>query len=400
MAEHPLSDKTTLNYTRALIKYVRGNLHTEWRVLVDIAGSQTAAVLLRQILYWSGNPKARANGGWFWKTKEDWQAETGLTRRELETAEPTLSHLIETKRKYVAGSTKKHYRLRPEVYLARLTEVLNIGIPGVRICGVAPTAASQNVEKVISHYTKCGVAPSQNGVLLGDQLHKTGSNGCTERVAGRYPPPQIVQEQHHETGSSYGESNKDSNRDLNTPNKLGQEAPPAHPSSSGLNPEDVWKSAYSVLEIQLDSASFKTWVQDAVLIRFEGNTFVIGARNAHARDMCQHRLTKTFVRILSDVYGAPVEVCFEVSRPAPRHNGDERPEWVRKLDFDLGDDAANKTLSFVSGITPEKIEQAKKQYPPAWVDEAVGIARSKGKDWGYVRGTLNQMAKERASVAK
>ncbi len=58
------------------------------RVFVRLTGSVTAAVMLSQALYWSKRTKDAE--GWFWKTREEWEAETGLTRREQETARRAL----------------------------------------------------------------------------------------------------------------------------------------------------------------------------------------------------------------------------------------------------------------------------------------------------------------------
>jgi hypothetical protein len=61
------------------------------RVFVTVTGSVTAAVLLSQAVYWSR--RTGENGGWWWKTAADWTEETGLTRREQETARAILREL-------------------------------------------------------------------------------------------------------------------------------------------------------------------------------------------------------------------------------------------------------------------------------------------------------------------
>ena len=81
-----------------------------------------------------------------------------------------------------------------------------------------------------------------------------------------------------------------------------------------VNPKDAWNAAYTQLEMQLDRASFDTWLRDAVQLKCEGDVFVIGVRNGYARDMLQHRLYRNVRRILSDIYGQSVELRFEVRR--------------------------------------------------------------------------------------
>lgn len=62
------------------------------RCFVTLTGSVTAAVLLSQAVYWSRRT-AEGNEGWFWKTSSDWEEETGLSRREQDTARGILRGL-------------------------------------------------------------------------------------------------------------------------------------------------------------------------------------------------------------------------------------------------------------------------------------------------------------------
>ena len=49
------------------------------------------ALMLSQMVYWSKRTKDR--NGYFYKTQEEWEDETGLTRREQETARKKLREL-------------------------------------------------------------------------------------------------------------------------------------------------------------------------------------------------------------------------------------------------------------------------------------------------------------------
>lgn len=60
------------------------------RIFTKIGGSVTAGVMLSQAYYWSQRTKSIE--GWFYKTVDEWEEETGLTRSEQETAR---KHLIE-----------------------------------------------------------------------------------------------------------------------------------------------------------------------------------------------------------------------------------------------------------------------------------------------------------------
>lgn len=54
------------------------------RIFVTLTGSVKAAVMLSQALYWQ--PRSRQKDGWWYKTAEEWEEETGLTRHEQATA--------------------------------------------------------------------------------------------------------------------------------------------------------------------------------------------------------------------------------------------------------------------------------------------------------------------------
>ena len=69
------------------------------RAFVDLTGTINAALMLSQALYWTNHLKPNRDG-WFYKTREDWQAETGLTRKEQDNARQRLTRLgiLETRR--------------------------------------------------------------------------------------------------------------------------------------------------------------------------------------------------------------------------------------------------------------------------------------------------------------
>jgi len=63
--------------------------------LADLTGSVTAALLLGQCLYWTRSVTRQQpqRNGWFWKTAAEWQRETGLSRREQDSARRRLRAL-------------------------------------------------------------------------------------------------------------------------------------------------------------------------------------------------------------------------------------------------------------------------------------------------------------------
>lgn len=94
------------------------------RVFCTIAGSATAGLLLSQMYYWSRNVTATERGGWFWKSEEDWEEETGLTRREQQTARAHLRGrgLIEEKREGLPA--RLWFRVRRDHIVGALQQLI------------------------------------------------------------------------------------------------------------------------------------------------------------------------------------------------------------------------------------------------------------------------------------
>lgn len=62
------------------------------RCFVDLAGSVTAALVLSQAIYWQKRI-LEDRDGWWYKTRSEWMEETGLSRRQQETARKCLKQL-------------------------------------------------------------------------------------------------------------------------------------------------------------------------------------------------------------------------------------------------------------------------------------------------------------------
>lgn len=97
-----------------------------------------------------------------------------------------------------------------------------------------------------------------------------------------------------------------------------------------MNPRDIWDAAYNQIELQLDRASFDTWLRYAHFLGYEEGTFVIGVHNSYACEMLQHRLYRTIRRILTDVHGQSCEIRFQVARLGDKER-DEAPATAMPL---------------------------------------------------------------------
>tara|TARA_R110001583_G_scaffold18501_5_gene73582 strand:- start:2573 stop:3589 length:1017 start_codon:yes stop_codon:yes gene_type:complete len=91
------------------------------RTFVDLGVGITGALMLSQCVYWS--TRTKDDQGWFYKTQTEWTDETGMTRREQETARKKLvsKGYIEEVRRGVPCKT--YYRLDREALEVALMQV-------------------------------------------------------------------------------------------------------------------------------------------------------------------------------------------------------------------------------------------------------------------------------------
>jgi hypothetical protein len=110
------------------------------RAYVTITGSVTAALFLSQAAYWARRTKDA--DGWFHKTRDEWEAETGLTRREQETARQRLRQL---------GIIEEHLRDTParlfyRVNSDRLDELVDAADSPNKPGGNVPTSRAESAQ--------------------------------------------------------------------------------------------------------------------------------------------------------------------------------------------------------------------------------------------------------------
>ncbi|HEY6290261.1 MAG TPA: hypothetical protein VI455_01690 [Terriglobia bacterium] len=79
---------------RTRVQFLFGRPVAFHRCFVKVAGSVHAALMVSQAIYWlnpdrQGQSRGKDNG-WFWKTRDEWEAELGLSRWEQETARKQL----------------------------------------------------------------------------------------------------------------------------------------------------------------------------------------------------------------------------------------------------------------------------------------------------------------------
>jgi hypothetical protein len=81
---------------------------------------------------------------------------------------------------------------------------------------------------------------------------------------------------------------------------------------SGWIVREVWQAVAHQLEMQLDRASFDTFLRASMLLDYDRDqsAFTVLVQTSYAREMCQHRLYRLIARVLRDVCRRPMEARF------------------------------------------------------------------------------------------
>lgn len=85
-----------------LIKLLDGPIAFQ-RCFVELTGSITGALLLSQAVYWQN--RCKTDDGFWWKTQEQWTAETGMSRHELDSARKACKAFLISDRRGAPAKT-------------------------------------------------------------------------------------------------------------------------------------------------------------------------------------------------------------------------------------------------------------------------------------------------------
>ena len=91
-----------------------------YAVFAKIGGGVTAGVFLSQLVYWTG--KGKQADGWVWKSAEDMEDETGLTRNEQETARRNLKARGLIDERLAGVPATLHFRVNLDAIMAAVAQ--------------------------------------------------------------------------------------------------------------------------------------------------------------------------------------------------------------------------------------------------------------------------------------
>jgi hypothetical protein len=160
------------------------------RVLADLTGSVQGALMLSQAIYWQ--ERATQRDGWWYKTGEDWEKETGLSIRAQKTARRKASKYLASKLKGLPATL--YYRVNRQALAADLTGLLRgsaDGEDGRKSITDGPASNSDTIDSRLKMMltetaVKAGAAPQtaadvQNPTPSSSvRVDRAGQNGQTD----------------------------------------------------------------------------------------------------------------------------------------------------------------------------------------------------------------------------
>jgi chromosomal replication initiator protein len=156
-----------------------------------------------------------------------------------------------------------------------------------------------------------------------------------------------------------------------------------------MNAERHWQAALGQLQMELPRAAYDTWVRDAEYLAYEDSTFVIGVRNAYARDWLEDRLLATVKRVLTGILGKTVDVRFVVWQGDPLEESIEPALPLQRLEPAAGRSVSslNKRYTFDTFVVgagnrlahaaaQAVVESPAKAYNPLFLYGGVGLGKT------------------------
>ena len=104
---------TSRQHTDAMMGLLHGDYVVYYPRVAEVCGNIKSAILLSQALSWTSGYLRQNPGreGWFWKTREEWFLETGLSRWEQESARERLRKLGVLEEKRMGAPPKLFFRV-------------------------------------------------------------------------------------------------------------------------------------------------------------------------------------------------------------------------------------------------------------------------------------------------
>lgn len=149
------------------------------RSFVALGAGVTGALLLSQAVYWQ--ERTTDPNGWWWKTKEEWTKETGLSRHEQDGARTQLEELGVIEVVLRGNPARLHYRVNKD----RILELVNKGLRAAKKAAkpVSRKPANKKAENQPTRKPETGEQDSHKPANKIAENQQTGSPQTGQQVS-------------------------------------------------------------------------------------------------------------------------------------------------------------------------------------------------------------------------
>lgn len=173
-----------------------GLIMDEWKLYLELAnGDHQAAFVLRRVIYWHSTTTVQQRKTKdFWKTHEQMQQETGLTKHLIKKAQGNLSHIVQVTLRRREGKQKTYYKLKVRALLRKIGAVLSrytgktIELVGEKRLPSLHNRFNDSTSKPLTRHTHTSYLISS----YSDNQTQTSINQDTNQKPATAPPAQPI----------------------------------------------------------------------------------------------------------------------------------------------------------------------------------------------------------------
>jgi hypothetical protein len=354
-----------------VVMAVQADIRTVEALCVALAHDDTdAGRVLEKLLEFL--PRSIRNDGAIWKADHYFWTDHRINYRKMVRARRNLKPVMESWKQKAHGAPTWHYHLDPDALVLKMANVLDCSTVHMRMLILQNQNPKPDAEMVKSAKSitsesdfDSGIDSSHSESVVTEIAFLLRGEGLTAKAAAEFAGMNILTARRViETVRDYDRAGKVKlkaayligalRKELSTltPNPSpsgrgeqekyhGTDLIPETPIGSRLDElearvdekyQKAWGAAKEQLRLQLDRATYDTWLADVRVMGVEyphpltpsplhgegeskQTTFVLAVRNERALDMCEGRLHRSVKRILQDTGLGAVDVRFEIAQP-------------------------------------------------------------------------------------